>query len=68
MTVVFHKRPKRRIATEPLEAQLPQKLRAASLLDLIGAMSDEDIDELDRYLRVYQRSGIGSLAGFVALT
>ena len=38
-----------------------------SLMKRLAALSHEDQAELERYLRVYQRSGVGSLSGFIAL-
>ena len=67
MTVLSCTRQRRRTTAEPMDFQMRHRARTASLLDVIGGMSDEDLAELDRYLRVYQRSGVGSLAGFVAL-
>ena len=46
-------------------AQTPNP--TVSLLEMIGTLSFEDQAELERYLRVYRRSGVGNLSGFIAL-
>ena len=52
---------------EPAIHSAQAVIPTASLLAMIGTLSFEDQAELERYLRVYRRSGIGSLSGFIAL-
>ncbi len=59
---------RRRPITEPFVHAKRGMGSRTSLAMILSALSDEDQAELERYLRVYQRSGVGSLAGFVAIT
>ena len=67
MTILACAKRKSRV-TEPLDRRPNQSAPPASLIDMLGTFSDDDLAELDRYLRVYRRSGIGSFAGFLSLT